>query len=256
MTAHTTSIAAALCMPTANTPFDQAQHCSLLPIPADFFSGPTMLRGRKEAECCENDPAWKQLLPYVVAMDNVSRIYCYTRGKGGAEGRLHGNISIGLGGHVDVAPADGESLEALLKSEANRELAEEANLPPADIEFVGLICDPSNTVGQVHIGLLAVRRITDEEKAFMLGEDDIVEKGEFVSLNYLMDEANFSRLENWSKRAVQYLADGHECSACQGSGSSPAVARLHPRSGLGPELHRDLNGSETRGAGRKRLSGH
>lgn len=199
------AFAAALCMPAEHTPFHLATGIDLLPIPAGFFSGPVMLRGRKEAECCENDPSWKQLLPYVVAVDERGLIYCYTRGKGGAEGRLHGNISVGLGGHVDVAPAVGESLEAVLKAEANRELAEEANLPPADFDFEGLICDPTNSVGMVHIGLLAVRRITADEKAAMMGEDDIVEKGEFVSLDYLLHSENFKRLENWSKRAVQYL---------------------------------------------------
>ena len=210
MIAQATTIAAALCMPAANTPFAQAQDRALLPIPADFFSGPTMLRGRNEAECCEKDPTWKQLLPYAVAVDESGLIYCYTRGAGGAEGRLHGNISIGLGGHVDVAPAPGESLEQVLVDECNRELDEEAGLPAAHIEFLGLICDPTNDVGQVHIGLLTVRRITATEKAGMLEEAGIVEKGEFVTLDYLRREENFSRLENWSKTAVEFLARERE----------------------------------------------
>jgi predicted NUDIX family phosphoesterase len=193
-------------MPAANTPFDQARGRALLPIPADFFSGPTMLRGRKEAECCEKDPTWKQLLPYAVAMDESGLIYCYTRGSAGAEGRLHGNISIGLGGHVDVAPAPGESLKDVLVAECNRELMEEAGLPSANIDFLGLICDPTNDVGQVHIGLLTVRRITAAEKGAMMEEAGIVEKGEFVTLDYLQREENFARLENWSKTAVEFIA--------------------------------------------------
>lgn len=202
----TEPIQVALCMPADSTPFHLATGLTLLPIPDGFFSGPVMLRARKVAECCEDDPSWKQLLPYVVAVDKTGLIYCYSRGKGGGETRLHGNISIGLGGHVDVAPAEGESLESVLKAEANRELAEEASLLPADIDFAGLVCDPTNSVGQVHIGLLAVRLVTEEEKANMLGEADIVEKGEFVSLDYLMASANFSRLENWSKVAVEFVA--------------------------------------------------
>ncbi len=206
MTTQASPIAAALCMPTASAPFSMTQECALLPIPADFFSSPTMLRGRKEAECCEKDPTWKQLLPYAVAMDESGHVYCYTRGAGGAEGRLHGNISVGLGGHVDVAPGPGESLEAVLVAECNRELAEEAGLPAAPIRFEGLICDPTNDVGQVHIGLLAIRQITAAEKAGMLEEAGIVEKGQFVTLEYLLREENFSRLENWSKTVVEFLA--------------------------------------------------
>jgi predicted NUDIX family phosphoesterase len=202
----TPAIAAALCMPATNTPFHLAKECELLSIPVGFFDGPTMLRGRKEAECCEKDPTWKQLLPYAVAMDKAGLIYCYTRGAAGAEGRLHGNISIGLGGHVDVAPQPGESLRDVLALECNRELEEEAGLPTAPVEFLGLICDPTNDVGMVHIGLLNVRRITEAEKTLMLGEPGVVEKGEFVSLDYLQSADAFPRLENWSKLAVQFLA--------------------------------------------------
>lgn len=206
MSTQASTIAAALCIPAVNTPFATAHGCDLLPIPEHFFTGPTMLRGRKEAECCEQDPSWKQLLPYAVVSDDAGLIYCYTRGKAGGEGRLHGNISIGLGGHVDVAPAEGQSLKALLVEECNRELMEEANLPSAPLEFIGLICDPTNDVGRVHLGLLTVRAISANEKAGMLNEPGIIEKGEFVSLEHLLREDVFARLENWSKCAVLHFA--------------------------------------------------
>lgn len=205
MTTQHTTIQAALCVRSDDTPFAQADSCTLLPIPPGFFELPTSLRGRKEAECCENDPSWKQLLPYVVATDPDGALYCYTRGKAGAEGRLHGNISIGLGGHVDLAPSQGQSLEELLVNEANRELDEEAGLPPAQLRFQGLICDPTNDVGQVHIGLLSVRQVTAAEKESMLAEAGVVEKGEFVSLDYLRKPDVYARLENWSKCAVNHL---------------------------------------------------
>lgn len=202
----TTTIPAALCVRSEDTPFAQAHGCTLLPIPPDFFMLPTSLRGRKDAECCETDPNWKQLLPYVVATDPDRAVYCYTRGKAGAEGRLHGNISIGLGGHVDIAPSQGQSLEELLVTEANRELNEEARLPPVRLRFQGLICDPTNDVGQVHIGLLSVRQVTAAEKEAMLAEAGVVEKGEFVPLEYLRKPDVYARLENWSKCALDYLS--------------------------------------------------
>lgn len=205
MTTQAAPIAAALCMRTEDTPFHLSKGNELLPIPHDFFSKPVMLRGRKEAECCEKDPSWKQLLPYAIAMDEDGLVYCYTRGAAGAEDKLHGNISIGLGGHVDVAPGPGESLEEVLKSECKRELMEEAALEPRPLEFYGLICDTTNAVGNVHIGLLTVRRVLNIEKTVMMGEKDIVEKGEFVSLKYLRQEGVFNRLENWSQLAVKFL---------------------------------------------------
>lgn len=206
-TTQAAPIKVALCVRAEDTPFRDVLGLTAMPIPPGFFSAPTSLRGRHEAECCENDTAWKQLLPYVVAIDEQGGIYCYTRGKAGAEGRLHGNISIGLGGHVDEAPSN-EPLMQLLVREANRELEEEAALPATDLKFRALICDPTNEVGLVHIGILAIRHVSNEEKAGMLAEAGVVEKGEFVSIPYLRSHENFTRLENWSKVAVDFV-DGY-----------------------------------------------
>ncbi|MEJ6002511.1 hypothetical protein [Paucibacter soli] len=206
MTTLSTPIQVALCVRSEDTPFASAVACSLLPIPAGFFDLPTSLRGRKVNECCENDPSWKQLLPYVVALDDSGDIFAYTRGKAGAEGRLHGNISIGLGGHVDLPPEAGQPLESHLVAEANRELDEEACLPPAHLKFEGLICDPTNEVGQVHIGLLSIRQVSASEKEAMMAEAGVVEKGMFVTLDYLLQPDVFERLENWSKCAVLHIA--------------------------------------------------
>jgi predicted NUDIX family phosphoesterase len=209
-----TAIKVALCMPTECTPFAQAAAAALLPIPANFFLQPVYLRGRHEAETCEKDEAWKQLLPYFVAIDPDDNLYVYTRGEGGAEARLHGDISVGLGGHVDEMPLSGETLMKLLNRECNREGEEEVNLPQGyDFVFVGLICDPTNDVGRVHIGLLAIRRVTHAEKAAMLAEAGVVEKGEFTTLAHLMKDDVFARLENWSKVAVRYVAQQREAIA-------------------------------------------
>ncbi|MFK4706164.1 putative NUDIX family phosphoesterase [Roseateles asaccharophilus] len=206
-TTQAAPIKVALCVRTEDTPFREVLGLTAMSIPPEFFKASTSLRGRHEAECCENDPAWKQLLPYVVAIDEQGDIYCYTRGKAGAEGRLHGNISIGLGGHVDEAPVN-EPLIELLEREANRELEEEAKLPAAALKFRALICDPTNDVGMVHIGILAIRHVSAAEKAGMLAETGVVEKGGFVSLSYLRAQENFGRLENWSKVAVDFV-DGY-----------------------------------------------
>src|SRR5712675_3143156 len=51
---------------------------------------------RSEAE---HDKRYKQLIPYVLLICN-DRLLRYRRGRGGAEARLHGLYSVGIGGHI------------------------------------------------------------------------------------------------------------------------------------------------------------
>ena len=57
----------------------------------------------------ERDPDFKQLIPYA-ALRHRDKVFAYRRG-GGAETRLHGRWSIGIGGHVN--PADGPPASAM-----------------------------------------------------------------------------------------------------------------------------------------------
>src|SRR4051794_24182824 len=54
----------------------------------------------------ETDPSFKQIIPYVVFRSGED-IFCYTRGSSQGEARLHRLRSIGVGGHVDEADAEG-----------------------------------------------------------------------------------------------------------------------------------------------------
>src|SRR6185312_13739907 len=68
----------------------------LIPELAEF-------RPRSEVE---TDPSLKQIIPYVVFRSGDA-IFCYTRGKSQGEARLHRLRSLGVGGHVAEADADG-----------------------------------------------------------------------------------------------------------------------------------------------------
>src|SRR5688572_3846683 len=52
----------------------------------------------------EETPAWKQAIPYCVVADEERVLLMKRRAKGG-EARLHGKLSIGVGGHIN--PIDG-----------------------------------------------------------------------------------------------------------------------------------------------------
>src|SRR5687767_12552590 len=53
----------------------------------------------------EEDPTLKQPIPYVVVRrrgeGRVQEVFMYTRLTGGGEARLHGKVSVGVGGHMN-----------------------------------------------------------------------------------------------------------------------------------------------------------
>ena len=67
-----------------------------------FASGVLRFMQRSQVE---NDPAYKQLIPYVI-MTCDGKYLSYVRGKRAGETRLVSNRSIGIGGHIN--PIDNE----------------------------------------------------------------------------------------------------------------------------------------------------
>ena len=59
-------------------------------------------RPRAEAE---EDPSWKQVIPYVLLRDG-ERIFLMRRTRAGGDERLHDRYTIGVGGHVNPEDAD------------------------------------------------------------------------------------------------------------------------------------------------------
>ncbi|HAI21137.1 MAG TPA: phosphoesterase [Clostridiales bacterium UBA8153] len=103
----------------------------------------------------ESDPSLKQIIPYVVLFDADS-IFCVQRLPAQSESRLHGLLSVGIGGHINPLAGPAGFAE-LLAANAGRELEEELYLPsrPA-ITWVAWLNDDSTAVGQVHAGLVGL----------------------------------------------------------------------------------------------------
>ena len=97
----------------------------------------------------EEDPTYKQVIPYLVLRDG-ERWFLMRRTRAGGDARLHDLWSIGVGGHLN--PGDGD-LEGGLRREWAEELV--ADFVP-EFEPVGLLNDDTTPVGAVHVGLVFV----------------------------------------------------------------------------------------------------
>ena len=151
----------------------------------------------------ETDPSFKQLIPYVLLewtnADGVTHLFTYTRGGGGGEARLHAKRSVGIGGHISREDAAGGADPYVTGMQ--RELAEEVQLESGYDEFrEGLIYDPSNDVGRVHLGV--VHRFVLHVPSVQSNEPELAEGG-FVSLADLRAERD--RLETWSQLAIDAI---------------------------------------------------
>jgi len=97
----------------------------------------------------EADPAFKQVIPYLVLRDG-DRYFLMRRTRAGGDVRLHDRWSIGVGGHLN--PGD-EDLDGGLRREWSEELV--ADFVP-EFRFIGLLNDDATPVGQVHLGAVFV----------------------------------------------------------------------------------------------------
>ena len=152
----------------------------------------------------EETSAFRQIIPYVVLRVGDQLIH-YTRTPAGGEARLHGRISIGLGGHIDfsdvVRSGEGVDLQATLDAAAVREVEEEVGaVDCVDRRWIGALIDNESPVGQVHLGVVALWTLTSVPTGAI--EDAIGEVG-VQSIKALANQAE--RLETWSGLTLDAL---------------------------------------------------
>ena len=138
----------------------------------------------------EQDPTFKQLIPYVVVRDE-GLVLLMERSAAGGDPRLHRKATIGVGGHVNPVDDGLDPLDAGLRREWAEEL--EAEWEP-DFRLVGLLNDDSNPVGSVHIGV--VFEVQAAGRPVQVRERDKL-SGAFVSADALVGALD--RMETWSQ---------------------------------------------------------
>ena len=149
----------------------------------------------------ENDPTYKQIIPYVLLAFKNKVLY-YVRGKKAGEQRLVAKGSIGIGGHMNETD---ESLFALdeqaYRTGVEREVNEEIKI---DTQFedriVALLNDDATEVGRVHLGIVHIFHLAEQK----------VEKREamITNLSFLTRAELMARresLESWSQICVDSL---------------------------------------------------
>jgi predicted NUDIX family phosphoesterase len=144
----------------------------------------------------EQNPALKQLIPYVVVRD-ADRIFLMERTDAGGDSRLHRKASIGVGGHLN--PVD--EGEDPLTDGLHREWAEEllTDWEPR-FELVGLLNDDSNAVGSVHLGVVFTVE-TDGRPVEVREHDKLT--GRMVAPAEV--RAAWDRMETWSRLVAEHL---------------------------------------------------
>jgi predicted NUDIX family phosphoesterase len=161
----------------------------------------------------ENDPSFRQIIPYVVLKHQPSNQYfLMRRKKGGGESRLHNRYTLGVGGHIN--PEDKENVRPLLVAASFREFQEEIGFPKKkegeeytanDILAMSnaqkLILFDENPVDRVHAGIVFIMKtnlipfVRETEKL----------EGELATLDQI--RAVYDDLEGWSKLVFKWLEE-------------------------------------------------
>jgi len=145
----------------------------------------------------ENDPSHKQIIPYVT-LCRGDEVFVTRRLKKGNETRLHGLLSIGVGGHINPE-TDGQGEDVLYRG-MKREIGEEVEIESMEsLTPRGIINDDTTEVGSVHLGLFFTLEVTGEVSVLE------TEKLEGFWLKKAELPALSEQMETWSQFVTQAL---------------------------------------------------
>jgi predicted NUDIX family phosphoesterase len=156
----------------------------------------------------EANASFRQLISYALVRCR-GRYATYRRTPKGNEARLHGQVSIGFGGHHDLIDLIYEkdtgivNLEETLRVSMEREISEELDLNGSKmLSFEILdskIVSTMSPVDEVHIGIVAIIEL-DADLA-TAGEEQL----DFVGFKTLDELDEMENKENWTTALIEYL---------------------------------------------------
>ena len=149
-----------------------------------------------ERPVAEESPEYRQIIPYV-AVVRGDEVFATRRLNKGGESRLHGLISLGVGGHInEIDDKNGDWLMNCLRREIEEEVALEDF---GTLTLRGLINDSGNAVGSVHLGFFFTLTTTGNVS---VRETEKLEGG-FEPIASLPEQTE--RMETWSQIIVPEL---------------------------------------------------
>jgi predicted NUDIX family phosphoesterase len=167
-----------------------------------FVPGVPRFMPRSQAEV---DPAYKQLIPYVL-MTYDGKYLSYVRGRRAGETRLVGHRSIGIGGHInpsDDMPLFNANFYETYLTTVEREVEEEVSVETSHTDrVVALLNDESNEVGRVHLGIVHY---------WILDAPEVSKREQMITQMSFMTPAELQEvrdtLETWSGLCLNQLAE-------------------------------------------------
>ena len=149
----------------------------------------------------ENDPGFKQIIPYVL-LTHHGKVLQYVRGKKAGEQRLVAKASIGIGGHLNDRDENLFSFDqTAYLAGVRREVGEELILQSGYQNHIrALLNDDTTEVGRVHLGIVHVFEL---ETAQVAKREVGITQIAFLSPEELRERRE--RLETWSQICLDGL---------------------------------------------------
>lgn len=153
----------------------------------------------------EHNPSYKQLIPYVITVNDQGEVLTYVRGKRGNEPRLADLRSIGIGGHINTGDIQKLCPRFATTYEAGvlREIREEIGIRPTRCPpIVAIIGDDSTPVNRVHLGIVHLLRL---EPGDIISCESGMQQVKFASLDEIHKQRD--TMELWSRLCLDALPE-------------------------------------------------
>lgn len=143
----------------------------------------------------EEDSSTKQIIPYLI-FSYKNKFFLMQRRGDHTEARLANQFFLGIGGHIRQEEFGDEDIFSWAKREFEEEVAYNGKIKS---KAIGLLNDESNSVGQVHSGLVILLEGDSSE----ISAKDELKSGELKTLKEC--EQVYDQMENWSKIVFDFL---------------------------------------------------
>lgn len=141
----------------------------------------------------------QQIIPYILIKNQFGEYFVAKRLETTTEKRLHNQISIGFGGHINREDGYKEPLFQCALRELLEELNIDGSLTP--LKHIGYVRDLNGKTND-HLGIVF---ITESLKSNISIKENSYLKGSWMTKNELIDK--YGKLESWAQFIVDCMVD-------------------------------------------------